>query len=176
MTSVEWSCLVISIALALLFVVWRRPRQLSTHDWRVRSAERALRTIRQIGAESGPTRQFSYLRKVDPFVFEELVMSALQSSGYRVKRSTRYTGDGGIDGECWIENARHLVQIKRYRQHIQAKHVADFTDLCLSRNVKGLFVHSGRTGEKSWAHGRRDIDIISGQRLLALLGTDPPRK
>ncbi len=26
------------------------------------------------------------------------------------------------------------------------------------------------------AHGQHDLDIISGHRLLALLGTDPPRK
>ncbi|WP_192840691.1 restriction endonuclease, partial [Enterobacter hormaechei] len=44
----------------------------------------------------------NYLRKIDPFVFEELLLEGFEAHGFRTIRNKRYTGDGGIDGQVII--------------------------------------------------------------------------
>ena len=42
--------------------------------------------------------KIAYLRKIDPFTFEELLLEGFESHGFRTIRNKRHTGDGGIDG------------------------------------------------------------------------------
>ncbi|MGS6531656.1 restriction endonuclease, partial [Enterobacter hormaechei] len=41
----------------------------------------------------------NYLRKIDAFVFEELLLEGFEAHGFRTMRIKRYSGDGGIDGQ-----------------------------------------------------------------------------
>ncbi|EPO2651139.1 restriction endonuclease, partial [Klebsiella pneumoniae] len=59
--------------------------------------------------------KIAYLRKIDPFTFEELLLEGFESHGFRTIRNKRYTGDGGIDGQVIIGKHRYLIQAKRYR-------------------------------------------------------------
>jgi restriction system protein len=135
---------------------------------RERQARRCLATLATI---SHPARQFAYLRKIDPFVFEEMVLEAYKRAGHKIKRNARYTGDGGIDGRVWIDGHLHLIQAKRYSQHINLGHVKAFRDLVAREKAKGIFVHTGRTGKASRAaaHGSSNLTMVSGQALLDLL-------
>lgn len=131
--------------------------------------------LRQLRSWEGPylnSRCFAFLRKVDPLIFEEMVLTALEDCGLFVWRNVRYTGDGGIDGKAW--HPRHgwcAVQVKRYRQHVSADHVRQFAELVATyRYPAGLFVHSGRSGAALYQHlGNSRLTLISGERLLELL-------
>lgn len=117
---------------------------------------------------------FSYLRKVDPFLFEELILTAYESKGYPIKRNKRYTGDGGIDGQVKINDKWHYIQAKRYSKAINPAHVLEFSNLCQKRERLGLFIHTGRTGPKSnsiFSTCER-ISVISGSKLIHLLRVD----
>lgn len=165
-----WAGLVVLLLLKtfgvaiLRFLGWRKP----SHR---RKERQACRSLAQLANISDPGRQFGYLRKVDPFVFEEMILEAYERRGHKVKRSHRYTGDGGIDGRVWIDGRLHLIQAKRYSGHINVAHVWDFCQLVAARGCGGIFVHTGRTGGASrrLAAGNESVSIISGQRLLDLL-------
>ena len=117
-----------------------------------------------------PQAQFGYLRVTNPFVFEEMILSALKQQGHSITRNRRYTGDGGIDGRAKINNKRVLIQAKRYKSHINRQHVIDFVLLCKKYRCYGLFVHTGRTGKAArQAANSEYVDIVSGDRLLSLM-------
>jgi len=110
------------------------------------------------------------LRKVDPFLVEELVLTAFEAQGHRIRRNLRYTGDGGIDGRCWIDGRLHLIQVKRYGRYIKSEDVRAFCQLCKEANAAGLFIHTGRTGPGAVRATTPDVRMISGARLLQILG------
>lgn len=91
----------------------------------------------------------AYRRKIDPYVFMERLLSTLERQGYRIMRSARYSGDGGIDGRFIYEGKLVLVQSRRYTKHIQMGHVKDFVDVVQGtrKATSGVFVHTGRTGK-----------------------------
>ena len=43
-----------------------------------------------------PQRVFARIRSMDALAFEELILEAFETRGMPVKRSQRYTGDGGF--------------------------------------------------------------------------------
>jgi len=143
---------------------WRKPSQR-------RRERQARRILDKLATIPDPGRKFAYLRKVDPFTFEEMILEALELRGHKVKRNHRYTGDGGIDGRVWLNGELYIIQAKRYSGHITRSHVNDFSYLVENYNCKGLFIHTGRTGKASHHIANKDsrISIISGQRLLDLL-------
>ena len=107
---------------------------------------------------------------VNPFVFEKMILIALKQRGYKIKRNKRYLGDGGIDGQTIIEGYCHLIQAKRYANHINPAHVQSFVRLCQRRGKRELFVHTGKTGQKNECIARfSEIEIIVGERLLNML-------
>lgn len=138
------------------------------HKRNIRKANRCLKKISKFGSDRGV---FGYLRKVDPFVFEEMVLSALKENGHSIERNRRYVADGGIDGRVIIWGDKYLIQAKRYSSHINVQHVKDFIHICEKQGKKGLFVHTGKTGKASWSSGLTSgkLDIVSGGRLVDLL-------
>lgn len=183
----------IAIALILVFRVLlspgkrrqqkRRPRRRSpvgprlaqgSHNsgsrWQIGASYRLLQ---ELAEAPSPARRFWLLRRCDHFVFEEAVLSAFESQGFTIQRNARYTGDGGFDGQVWIDGRRHLIQSKRYSRHISKAHLRAFDRLCEEQNCEGLFVHTGRTGRGARASETARVSIISGQRLLDLLAGHP---
>lgn len=136
------------------------------HLSRIRAARRILRNINTIRNDS-PGWLFSYLRKIDPFVFEELILLTFRKYGFRIRRNRRYTHDGGIDGRVWRRGERFLVQAKRYSGNINIEHVRSFIEVCRSYKARGYFIHTGRTGKeiKELARANPQIRILSGERV-----------
>lgn len=153
-----------------LCVCWLSAKPIR-HAWRIRKANWVLRRLREIAEESGPAAQFGFLRSaaVDPFTFEEAILTALQRRKMKIRRNRRYTGDGGIDGMAWSRGKLILIQAKLYSSHITPKHVKEFAAVCKHRKALGLFVHSGKTGPLSKSFRDDALDIVSGDRLLQLL-------
>lgn len=147
---------------------WFLPR---SHRRRIRSARRVLKKVRPWLTEpNGAARLFGYLRKIDPFSFEELVLQSFVDMGWHVRRGTRYSGDGGIDGHVRVPGDPYwaAIQCKRYRNSIDPTHVADFAHLIYPH--LGFFVHTGRTGAASWdARRGSGVVVVSGEKLVALI-------
>lgn len=169
---VELGWLVGVLLLSFYFLGVLKPRRLKRR-WRVAKASKIIKKLGAIGVESGPQRQFGYLRSksVDPFVFEEAILTALKRRKVNILRNERYTGDGGVDGKAWVNGKLVLIQAKLYSGHISAQHVKDFVGLCDKQKSFGLFVHTGRTGalSREVVMSNRNIDIVSGKRVLDLL-------
>lgn len=173
-TSQAVNTLILSGALiALLTYILANIQPSGRHKGKIRTAWRVHGKLNSIATEKGADADRSwfltYLRKIDPFVFEELTLICLREQGYTTRRNRRYTGDGGVDGRAWKGGALHLVQCKRYTGYIQKTDVEQLEELCRRKNCRGLFVHTGRTGQGSReAHSDR-VEIISGDRLYDLI-------
>lgn len=159
----------------MIFLFWRFRRQTARerrHRQYRKNAERVYVRLRQPG---GDGQRMSCLRKINPYVFEELLLLAFERQGYRIQRNSSYSGDGGLDGKVHINGECWLIQAKRYSQAIVPAHVRDFDALLTRMGQRGLFIHTGRTGQKSRdvSRGTQQLEIISGQRLLNLLAGKP---
>lgn len=121
-------------------------------------------------------QRLAYLRKIPPLVFEEVLLEAFELRGCPIERNDRYTGDGGIDGKVHIGREWYFVQAKRYGTHINRAHVDEFIDIVERTGCKGIFIHTGRTGEASRTLARQSahVSIISGDKLLGLLDVSRP--
>ena len=166
LTDFEWQFLLLSIP----FVVWVISRFMEAcrgqRRWRVKSSKKAFSKVRRLKTDQD---KIEYLRGLDAFVFEELVLTAFKHHGHRIRRNKRYTGDGGIDGQVWINGRRHLVQAKCYSGYIRKTHLHDFDRLCRKRRCKGLFVHTGILGGGCKSNETKRVSIISGPTLLDML-------
>lgn len=115
--------------------------------------------------------RLNYLRKINPYVFEELVVMAFGKKGYSTRKGDGYSGDGGLDGEVYKDGKCFLLQCKRYSNYISPEHVAAFIKVCEERKRSGFFVHTGKTGKKAriTSYSSPYVTFISGQRLLSLI-------
>tara|TARA_R110000737_G_scaffold152355_1_gene181676 strand:- start:433 stop:1011 length:579 start_codon:yes stop_codon:yes gene_type:complete len=155
--------------LFLLLIPFLRKKKRSAHAAYIKAADKALLVLHTI---KEPSHKITFLRnEVNPYVFEEMILSALKKNGHKITRNLRYTGDGGIDGRAKIHGKKVIIQAKRYKSHINASDVQAFATECQRQKVSGLFVHTGKTGKLSRLHASmaRNIDIISGDRLIQLL-------
>lgn len=126
-------------------------------------------------------QRINYLKKINPYVFEEFVLTMFEVDGYKIKRSESYSGDGGYDGEVFRKPVnsnrifttrmeRILVQSKCYTEHIKRDHVYDFILLCAKEKCPGYFVHCGKTPLNLFHHAlKHDVRIISGYALLSMI-------
>lgn len=163
------------VSAALLAFLYRRYRVPIRHRWRRRQARTVCEQLRGRDRDQPAALHYARLRAMDPLAFEELLLEAFERRGHKVIRNRRYTGDGGVDGEVIIEGERWLIQAKRYRDAIRPEHVSDFAMLCATRKRRGMFIHTGRTGgmSRTVVLSADGIEIVSGQRLLALLTGAP---
>lgn len=166
LSDIQWMAALTAIFISLLLLsIFSRPRTLSRR-WRVKAAKKTLRRVRGFNS---PAQQIAYLRQIDPFIFEELVLWVLKDQGHRIKRNKRYTGDGGIDGQVWIKGKRHLVQAKRYSGYIKKAHLHEFDALCQKRRCKGLFIHTGVLGGGRERNETKHVRIMDSYALLDIL-------
>ncbi|EIM8480826.1 restriction endonuclease [Serratia marcescens] len=129
---------------------------------------RVLQRLPQLG---GDGQRLMYLRKINPYVFEELLLLAFERQGYAVIRNASYSGDGGLDGQVIIGDKKYLIQAKRYGRAITPSHIKSFGALLRHHHCEGFFIHTGRTGQLSRAllQNHPHVHLVSGQKLLALL-------
>lgn len=167
----------IIIAVVIAYALFRALFHRAAHGWYLKKAREIMRRL-----DSGdmvPGQKIAYLKKINPYVFEELVLIGFGRHGYKVTRNRRYSGDGGIDGRVSLGGEDYLIQCKRYKDHINPAHVEAFAKLCMYERKKGFFVHTGKTGTKSRDHAGgygHWVKIISGNRLVGLLDKDNDEK
>jgi restriction system protein len=136
------------------------------HQQNIRRAELVLKRLRSGGVQL--PKALSILRRMNPYAFEELLLTCCHEQGWEIERNFRYTGDGGIDGRLTIAGRLYLIQAKRYRGYINPKHIRDFYQVIQGEKAHGgFFIHTGRTGELANQLLREyQISLLSGQRLV----------
>ena len=146
------------------------PLKKTKHDKKIKTADYVIKKI----GNFTPPQKLGYLRKIDPYSFEELIMTCLERKGFPIKRNERYSNDGGIDGRFFVNGEMYLIQAKRYQKEIRYDHLEEFSNILSRQNCKGLFVHTGKTPKNISERNINmdNITIISGSRLLALFDTD----
>ncbi|WP_197287905.1 restriction endonuclease [Achromobacter sp. 2789STDY5608633] len=161
-------CAVLLIALLAIAFGIRSSVRTRRHRRKRLQAQKAMAKINEF---EHPGQRLAYLRKIDPFAFEELLLDAFERKGYEVRRNNRYTGDGGVDGVVFKDGRRYLIQAKRYAGHVQRAHIEQFCHLLDAKDCLGFFCHTGKTGQAGKdlvkAHGK--ATVLSGQRLLDFL-------
>ena len=155
------------------YYVWRlKPKQSPLHKRNRKRAKRLLKRLQSKSTDYQPGQIFSFLRHQDFFVFEELLLCCFERRGFRIKRNHAYTGDGGIDGTFFDKKGnKFLIQAKRYKSAINPQHISEFNNVVKREKAAGgFFIHTGRTGPKSYQALAPTVRIISGNKLLVLLG------
>ena len=134
----------------------------------IKVATKKLKRLNEIESFSG---KIAFLRiAVNPYVFEEMILTALHRQGHKVIRGQRYTHDGGVDGKVVIQGKTYFIQAKKYSNYVNPKHISDFISLCGRHGVKGLFVHCGKTGGMSKSILQNtQVKLVSGDKLIMLL-------
>lgn len=164
------------IFMIALIIIYKKlsTNQKQSHKWRYKSAVRALELLRNFQNEA---QVVAYLRKLDPFVFEELLLVAIsKNKNCKIIRNQKYTGDGGIDGKfIYLHNGKeylYIIQAKRYSSYVKNQDVLEFAQKIKEEQVyRGLFIHTGRSGvgvRKNILYSN-SIELISGNKLIYLI-------
>ena len=142
-----------------------------SHRVRIATAMRVFKTLQRDDFRLAPYRLFAYIRTIDPFVFEELLLIAFKKRGIKVIHNKRYTGDGGIDGMIILPSKQRIaLQAKRYQKHINVQHIRDFSESIRAHGCHGgYFIHCGKSGQEVYKQLSDDITLISGNNLHRLL-------
>ncbi|HID9282458.1 TPA: restriction endonuclease, partial [Serratia marcescens] len=122
---------VLTVVLIVLFVAVMiglnsRGRETASRRRHRRHQATATRVLARLPLLGGDGQRLAYLRKINPYVFEELLLLAFERQGYAVIRNTSYSGDGGLDGQVIIEGKTYLIQAKRYGRTITPSHITSF--------------------------------------------------
>lgn len=193
---------------------WRLMRAgKSAHARNIRESRRVLRHLRAMlknqsshsQDQDGPpmfqreaaVQAMMILQSLNPYVFEEVILSVVEDNGIMIRRNLSYSGDGGLDGQFLHAGHRVLIQCKRYGNHINREHMREFVGhvkrvrfaykkspwrwlqepLGLGRPapVWGLFAHTGKMSEETAALARNHgVQIIDGVRLLRFITLGVP--
>lgn len=162
--------LAIAVGISFFFLGKKPIRKRQARN--IRSAEKMLGLLASFTGKKREARILKYLRLIDPFVFEELLLTAFERKGYEVKRNGRYTGDGGVDGRVYLGGDLYLIQAKRYKSYVNGRHLEDFLRLIeKTKEAKGgYFIHTGKTGKITyWLYHESALKIISGDKLIDLI-------
>ncbi len=152
------------------------------HNHNIRQARKVMKLLNKDEFRSSAPKFYGYVRKVDPLVFEELLLYCFAVRGFKIRRNSRYTGDGGVDGmvklgdnkNVYNSGAWWLIQAKRYQSHINPQHIHDFKRVIdqIPCAAGGLFIHTGKTGGKSYqqlGEYQHKLQLISGANLHQLI-------
>lgn len=113
------------VVMAFLNLRWREKASTRRHR---RYRATAGRVLNKLTLLPGDGQRLTYLRKISPYVFEELLLSAFERQGLTVVRNASYSGDGGLDGQVIIDGEHWLIQAKRYSRAVSPHMLRTSTD------------------------------------------------
>jgi restriction system protein len=160
--------IVCSLLLIILFLFLCSIPKKNRHKRKIAKSKRVLNKLNTPDFDNNG-KIISYLRKIDPYVFEELLLSALAEKDFKIIRNERYSHDGGIDGRAYNKDgALYLIQAKRYSSYVSIQHLYEFKQK-VGKN-RGLFIHTGKTGKDVYNRFENtNVEIISGTKLINLI-------
>lgn len=167
--------LLIGVVLIVLVIYLNRKKKYV--PWRIEASKKWLAKFRADKDKFSPSQRFGYIRKIDHFLWEEVLMSCFEERGYKILR-TKMTRDGGSDGFVTIDKDYVVIQAKRYKGAISKRHVKELAVLVNTNKKydKGLFIHTGKTTApvKEMVKNSTNFALISGgDDLLDFLDGKP---
>lgn len=158
--------LIILISISIGFFISKK-----RHHYRIKKSSQILKKIRSFTNPNIEIKIINYLRKIDPFTFEELLLTAFKESGCNIKRNKKYTGDGGVDGRFSYNGKKYYIQAKRYNGYIKKSDIIEFSFKCRKDKVKGLFIHTGKPVDilKIKEYNLDNIIIINPNDLIIFI-------
>lgn len=143
------------------------------HKNRIRTSKKVIKKVKEISNEpNSGGRIIGYLRKINPYVFEEVILTAIENSNIRITRNKQYSNDGGIDGKFTTKHGKVLIQCKRYKSYINNKDVIEFIQKIEEHKCSyGIFAHTGKTGDKAknTAVKSEKVIYVSGSYLNKII-------
>lgn len=88
-----------------------RTRLTNKHQLNIQHGDRVLQQLRSKATEVKLPMAISMLRRMNPYAFEELLLTCCEEQGWQIQRNFRYSNDGGVDA---IAGSLYLIQAKRY--------------------------------------------------------------
>lgn len=118
-------------------------------------------------------------RRQHEFIAEEIILHCFRDAGWSAEKLGGYTGDGGIDGICAVDELHFLIQVKRYQGNINPLDVEAFARVIAQYTTNhpkvshGFFIHSGKTGKlaKEAVNHYQDVILISGNHFVDFILT-----
>lgn len=117
-----------------------------------------------------------YLKGIDPYDFEKVILRLLKKMGYGEMVETKKSGDGGIDGvmnEDKLGLERIYIQAKRYTAgNVQETDIRNFIGAMSGDTSKGVFVTTSAFAPKAVAKAEsahHRIILIDGDKLTDLM-------
>lgn len=159
---------IVAVLLALVSTYYQATTKRRRHK---RKQKTAHRVIAKLNTFPDFPRKIAYLRKIDPFVFEELLLHSFEAQGFKVVRNRSYTGDGGIDGVFYLNEEKFLIQAKRYKGLVSTNHIHTINAMAVNQGCYAVFCHTGKTPKTTLDFYRKHDStlIISGEKLLNLI-------
>ena len=68
----------------------------------IQHGDRVLQRLRSEATEVELPMVLAILRQMNPYAFEELLLTCCQDQGWQIQRNFRYSNDGGVDGRAVI--------------------------------------------------------------------------
>lgn len=163
-------CAALSFIIIQSFILkQKKSRKSKRHHLRIKQATRIVETLNTFDGQYRIPQALVYLRKINPYAFEELLLNTFYTHGYKIKRNISYSGDGGIDGKVYDKQGNiYLIQAKRYSGLINRSHLVHFHHAILRQKAKGgFFIHTGKTSKICLSEYRNtNIKILSGTELV----------
>lgn len=158
------------VVISIIYIVFFKKKR---HHYKIKQGEKILAKIRSFEGENINSRIINYLRQINPFTFEEMLLSLFNENGCKIKRNKRYTGDGGLDGKFKFNGKWYYIQAKRYSNYIRSTDVEALALLCRKKKVRGLFIHTGKAGKGSLSieKANNHIMIITPEDLVQFIKT-----
>jgi len=117
----------------------------------------------------------SILLKIEPSIFEDIVGKMLGKMGYGSIEVTGRSGDGGIDGECSLDELglyKIHFQAKRWQNQVPAKEIRDFIGaIQTKRGDYGVFITTSDFSRDALETAKKSgkVKAINGRELAKLM-------
>lgn len=170
-------CTLLSVVIILYFL-FNKKCPSKRHRYRINQATKIINKLNSFEGSYKVPQCLLYLRKINPYTFEEILLTTFHARGYKIKRNISYSGDGGIDGRVYDKEGNYfLIQAKRYAGHINKRHLAEFDQIISRKKAKGgFFIHTGKTSIDCLQQYRNtNLNILSGSALITFILSQPKR-
>lgn len=120
-------CLVIFLCLLLIFLFkffFKKSYTTKRHHYKIKKAKEIIEKLSTFEGEFKNAKIIAYLRKIDPYVFEELLLSAFENKGYKIKRNASYSADYNLqktDASLLFVRGVRMDSIKALRMTLTCK-------------------------------------------------------
>jgi restriction system protein len=161
--------IIVFIVIIILLFLFKK-NSFNRHKKNQKTSKRVIEKLKTFDKTKNVEGIINYLRKVNPYVYEEIVLDGFDSKKWKIIRNKRYSGDGGIDGKVINqEGIMFYIQAKRYKGYINPKHVNSFKEKVENSKEAqgGFFIHTGTTSaELRKQMFKTKIYLIGGKQMV----------